>query len=326
MQIAHGMGEHAARYARLAEALVDARATSCTPTTTAATAARPAPPTATATSARPAGRGSSTTWRRSPRRARAEHPDIPLVLLGHSMGSFALQQYLLDRSGEHRRRRALGHLGRSTSSPPGIDTSQPADLAAFNAPFEPARTDYDWLSRDEAEVDKYVADPACGFGLDMPGMEQMLHGTADDGRPRAAWPRSGRTCRSTSSPATPTRSAGGGALVELVGQRYRDAGVKDVTVKLYPGARHETLNETNRDEVTADLIAWLDDVHGERSRPMITAVHTLIYAEDADAARAFFRDIARVAARRRRRRLADLPHRRRRARRAPRRHRTTRCR
>ena len=54
--------------------------------------------------------------------------------------------------------------------------------------------------------------------------------------------------------------AGEGALIELVGDRYREAGVRDVTVKLYPEARHETLNETNRDEVTADLIGWLDRV------------------------------------------------------------------
>ena len=52
--------------------------------------------------------------------------------------------------------------------------------------------------------------------------------------------------------------AGGGQLVELLGQRYRDAGVADVTVTVYPGARHEIFNETNRDEVTADVIAWLD--------------------------------------------------------------------
>ena len=52
--------------------------------------------------------------------------------------------------------------------------------------------------------------------------------------------------------------AGGGDLVELVGQRYRDAGVTDVTVQLYPGARHEIFNETNRDEITRDVIAWLD--------------------------------------------------------------------
>ena len=52
--------------------------------------------------------------------------------------------------------------------------------------------------------------------------------------------------------------AGGGALVEMLADRYRAAGMKNVTMKLYPGARHETFNETNRDEVTADLIAWLD--------------------------------------------------------------------
>ena len=54
--------------------------------------------------------------------------------------------------------------------------------------------------------------------------------------------------------------AGGGALVELVADRYREAGVNDVTVALYPGARHEMFNETNRDEITADLVTWLDRV------------------------------------------------------------------
>jgi alpha-beta hydrolase superfamily lysophospholipase len=51
--------------------------------------------------------------------------------------------------------------------------------------------------------------------------------------------------------------AGGGALIQLLGQRYRDAGLADVAVKLYAGGRHEILNETNRDEVTADIVAWL---------------------------------------------------------------------
>jgi len=56
------------------------------------------------------------------------------------------------------------------------------------------------------------------------------------------------------------------ALVELVAQRYRDAGIRDVTVLGYEGARHEVFNETNRDEVTADLIAWLDAHTAERAR------------------------------------------------------------
>lgn len=48
-----------------------------------------------------------------------------------------------------------------------------------------------------------------------------------------------------------------GVLLEQLGQRYRDAGVADVTVQLYPAARHEILNETNREEVTGDVVAWL---------------------------------------------------------------------
>ena len=88
----------------------------------------------------------------------------------------------------------------------------------------------------------------------------MLHGTAEHGRPQPASPGSGRDLPIYLFSGDGDPISGAGALVELVGQRYRDAGVKDVTVKLYPGARHETLNETNRDEITADLIAWLDDV------------------------------------------------------------------
>ena len=57
--------------------------------------------------------------------------------------------------------------------------------------------------------------------------------------------------------------AGGGALIELVGERYRDAGVRDVEVNLYPQARHEILNETHRDEVTADLLGFFDRTIGE---------------------------------------------------------------
>jgi alpha-beta hydrolase superfamily lysophospholipase len=56
--------------------------------------------------------------------------------------------------------------------------------------------------------------------------------------------------------------AGGGAAVELVAQRYRDAGVRDVSARLYPNARHELLNETNRDEVTAEIVAFLDRTVG----------------------------------------------------------------
>lgn len=257
VQIAHGMGEHAGRYARLAEALVDEGYV------------------VYANDHRGHGRTAGSVDRHGDlgaggwdaliddmsavtAKAREEHPGLPLVLLGHSVGSFALQHYLLDRSGDIDGAVLSGTTAVDVIAA-GIDTSQPADLAAFNAPFEPARTEYDWLSRDEAEVDLYVADPECGFGVDPAGMTQMMAGAAalaDTERLGAI--RSDLPIYVFSGDADPL--AGGGALIEMVAERYRSAGVEDVTMRLYPGARHETLNETNRDEVTADLIAWLGRV------------------------------------------------------------------
>ncbi len=127
-------------------------------------------------------------------------------------------------------------------------------------PFEPARTGYEWLSRDEAEVDalrrrsRTAASPSTCRR--WPRWSATAAATADPDRLAAI--RDDLPIYLFSGDADPL--AGGGALIELVGDRYREAGVRDVTVTLYPGARHETLNETNRDEVTADLIAWLDRV------------------------------------------------------------------
>jgi alpha-beta hydrolase superfamily lysophospholipase len=257
VQIAHGMGEHAARYARLAEALVDEGYV------------------VYANDHRGHGRTAGDPARYGDlgesgwaglvddmsaltALAREEYPGIPVVLLGHSMGSFATQQYLLDRSDDIDAAVLSGTTAVDVIAA-GIDTTQPADLSAFNAAFEPARTDYDWLSRDEAEVDLYVADPACGFGVDAAGTAQMMGGAPRLGDPeQLAGIRNDLPIYVFSGDADPL--AGGGPLVEMVADRYRAAGVEDVTVRLYPGARHETLNETNRNEVTADLVDWLDRV------------------------------------------------------------------
>jgi len=132
----------------------------------------------------------------------------------------------------------------------------PVGLEAFNAGFD-HRTGYEWLSRDEAEVDLYVADPLCGFDLPDETVPALFGAAATLADPATlAGIRPDLPLLIVSGSDDPL--AGGGQLVEVLGQRYRDAGLVDVTVKLYGGARHEVLNEINRDEVTADVVAWLD--------------------------------------------------------------------
>jgi alpha-beta hydrolase superfamily lysophospholipase len=179
----------------------------------------------------------------------------PRVLLGHSMGSFALQQYLLDHSAE-----IVAAVLTGTSAVDalfgGTDVDASLDRMPGNEAFE-GRTDFDWLSRDADEVDRYIADPACGFSADAAVMADMVAA--------AMQPVDADALRSVRADlpillmsGSDDPLSGAMALVELVGQRYRDAGVRDVTVLGYKGARHEVFNETNRDEVTADLIAWLE--------------------------------------------------------------------
>lgn len=188
---------------------------------------------------------------------RAQHGGLPVFLFAHSMGSFAAQAALLDHastwagavlSGST----ALDALAAAMANAPA---DAPAGLAAFNAGFA-HRTGYEWLSRDEAEVDAYVADPWCGWEVPGDVIPSLFAPAARLADPALlAGIRRDLPLLIASGDADPL--AGGGALIELLGQRYRDAGIADVTVKLYPAARHEILNETNRDEVTADIVAWL---------------------------------------------------------------------
>jgi alpha-beta hydrolase superfamily lysophospholipase len=182
---------------------------------------------------------------------------LPVVLLGHSMGSFAAQQYMLDHSG-----RIAGLALSGTAAidlmEPGLDLDRPIDLSAFNAPF-PNRTGYEWLSRDDAQVDAYVADPRCGFGLDVEGGKAMFARARDVADPnRLAGIRKDLPVHIMVGDRDPVN--GQLALVNVLVDRLRAAGLTDVTLTVWPDARHEIFNETNRDEVEADLLAWLDRV------------------------------------------------------------------
>jgi len=256
VQITHGMGEHALRYADLARALnargfvvyaQDHRGHG-----------------ATARSADELGQIGGQGWTelvndidRLKARAREEHPDVPLVLVGHSMGSFAVQQYLLDHSRDVSAAVLTGTAAIDLLEP-ALNLDEPMDLTAFNVPFQPARTDFDWLSRDEAQVDKYVSDPLCGFGTDTAANKAMFAAArqlAD--RDRVAGMRSDLPVYIATGEMDPVN--GQLALVNALADRYAAAGLTDVTVKIYPQARHEIFNETNRGQVVDDLLGWLDD-------------------------------------------------------------------
>ena len=107
--------------------------------------------------------------------AKSDHPGLPVVMVAHSMGSFATQQFLLDHGADVDAVALTGTAALDLLEP-AMDLSSDLDLSAFNTPFQPARTDFDWLSRDESVVDAYLADPLCGFGIDAASPKDMFAG------------------------------------------------------------------------------------------------------------------------------------------------------
>ncbi len=198
------------------------------------------------------------------RRAREAEPGLPLALVGHSMGSFVSQDLcvrhseLLDAlvlSGSTSFDQLDGTVARL------IEAGEGLSLSAFNVPFEPARTPFDWLSRDPDEVDRYVADPLCGFDLSSETARstgEAGQGFADTDRLRNI--RSDLPVLSVAGDADPVNDGLRG--LRLLEERWRDAGVRRFDRLEYEGGRHEMLNETNRDEVTRDVITWLRDALG----------------------------------------------------------------
>lgn len=260
VQITHGMGEHALRYVPLAEQLA-ARGF-------AVYAQDHRGHGATAGGPEHYGVLGADGWTQLVadvgllgEHARREHPGAPLVLLGHSMGSFAVQQHLV-ADGPPPDAVVLSGTAAIDLMEPGLDLSGPMDLSSFNAPFE-QRTGFEWLSRDPVQVDAYVADARCGFGLDVPGTQAMFAGA----RPLAETAVLDRIPGALPvyvvvGDEDPVNA--GLQLVRPLTERYAAAGLHDVTLRVWPGARHEVFNESNRDEIVADLLAWLDRVVPER--------------------------------------------------------------
>lgn len=192
--------------------------------------------------------------------------EVPVVLLGHSLGSLIALAYLVDHSAglagcilsavpaDVDSAAELEPVLRSVADAAGRDAPMTDLFSAHNASFEPARTAYDWLSRDEAEVDRYVADPLCGddrplsYGYLLDVIEVVA-----PARDRFA----GISCPVLVVVGDEDPAAAMGAHAEKTAAALVDAGVATELV-VYEGARHELLNEINREDVTADLIAWIE--------------------------------------------------------------------
>lgn len=275
VQIVHGMAEHGARYARLAAALNDKGF---------AVYAQDLPGHGrTAGSLAAAGHfGERGEWQlalSAVNGVRAlierEQPGIPLFLLGHSMGSFLVQHYLVEH-GEGLAGAILSASSASMGPLRGLGEAlmrlearlfgaehrsalaEALTFKDFNRRFRPNRTSADWLSRDAAEVDAYVADPYCGFRCSAGLWAELLAA----GKSLTEPARLVRIPRKLpvlliAGGADPVCQNGSGS--HALANAYRDSGLELVESEVYPEARHELLNETCRDQVTQNILEWLLD-------------------------------------------------------------------
>lgn len=202
------------------------------------------------------------------------HPGKPLFLLGHSMGSFLSRGYvirfadgidglILSGTGQQSSTlvRAALKLAETEIRLHGAryrsESLQKLVFGQYNRGFEPARTGYEWLTRDEAVVDRYVADPACGGTPTVGLFRDMMHGIELMSRKKnLRRMNKAMPVFFFAGDKDPVGERGRGVLRSYM--HFLDVGMEDVTLKLYAGGRHEMLNETNRDQVRRDILAWIE--------------------------------------------------------------------
>ncbi|TVR17971.1 MAG: alpha/beta hydrolase [Balneolaceae bacterium] len=207
------------------------------------------------------------------------HPDIPIAMFGHSMGSFLVQRFLQKSSFTPD---AVIYSG-SNGKPPvilnagiliaslliklfGPEAKSPLlekmSFGAYNKTFKPNRTEFDWLSRDNKMVDLYIDDPLCGFTCTTSFYHQLFTGI------KAIHSHKPFSDHSKEIPILilsgdhdPVSNMGKG--IKSLEKSIRSSGVNNLDVQIYPGGRHELLNETNREVVMDFMINWIrKKLHG----------------------------------------------------------------
>ena len=201
------------------------------------------------------------------------YPELPIIVFGHSMGSFMTRTLLIRYpdafnaaiiSGTGNQGAALVNgglfMGNLVTGLKGAHHYSKflnnLAFGSYNKIYENPKTEYDWLSRDEANVQKYIDDPLCGFIPSCSLFRDMMTGV------KFITNKKNLTAMNKDMPVyfmsgdmDPVGECGKG--VQKAYNNFLEAGMKDVSIKLYPGGRHEMLNEINKDEVYGDILAWL---------------------------------------------------------------------
>jgi alpha-beta hydrolase superfamily lysophospholipase len=206
------------------------------------------------------------------RRATTENPGVPLVIIGHSLGSLITQRILLQHSEEYAAAVLSGspdimgiaegaELVHAEVNRVGRDqVSEVLDAATvenFAAAIPDAESPYDWLSRDREQVKLYADDPWCGYALCTGVWQDLIAAmlVTTEVSAVAAALRKDLPIYILSGSDDPVHADW--TAIDRLAANYRDCGVQDITIKNYNGGRHEMFNEVNRDEVIAELLDWL---------------------------------------------------------------------
>lgn len=207
------------------------------------------------------------------RQTQDEFSGLPYFLLGHSMGSFLVRTYCqryeaglagVILSGTGHFAPMLVNAGLVIAELQclfGMEKKpsmllQNMSFGSYGKAFAPSRTAFDWLSKDTAIVDRYVADPYCGFPFTAGGYRDFFQGLGTLTPSHLRTMDKNVPVRLFSGAVDPVGECGAG--VKATAAELTAAGITDVTYTLYPNCRHETLNEVERETVWADLVAWLE--------------------------------------------------------------------